>query len=64
MLADLCLDGLDNRLFHLGGRAREYRSKPGYSSFPIQAGLRDIVAVARAGLGGLGWDHAMVDTVK
>ena len=49
---DLSLKGRDDRLFDLRGRDPRDRSELGGSRFAMQTWLRDIVAVANAGLGG------------
>ena len=51
-------------MLDLGSRDPGDRSKPGRSSFTVQAGLGDIIAIAHAGLGGVGGDHAMAGVVK
>ena len=64
LFSDMFLKRRDNRLLNLGGGDPGDRSKPGRSSFTVQARLGDIIAVAHAGLGGVGSDHAMTGVVK
>src|SRR6516164_11477794 len=64
LMSELLLDGCDDGLFDLAGRDPRDRSKPGCSGLSMNAGLRHIIAIADACLGGVGCDHAMAGIVE
>src|SRR6516164_10787505 len=64
LMSELLLDGCDDGLFDLAGRDPRDRSKPGCSGLSMNAGLRHIIAIADACLGGVGCDHAMARIVE
>ena len=51
-------------MLDLGSGDPGYRSERGRSGFAVQARLRNIIVIARAILGGVGGDHAMVGIVE
>ena len=51
-------------MLDLGGGNPGYRSKRGRSGFAVQSGLRNILAIAHASLGGVGCNHAMTGIVE
>src|SRR6516225_4092902 len=64
LMSALLLDGCDDGLFDLAGRDPRDRAKPGCSGLSMNAGLRHIIAIADACLGGVGCDHAMAGIVE
>src|SRR6516164_6337469 len=64
LMSELLLDGCDDGLFDLAGRDPRDRSKPGCSGLSMNAGLRHIIAITDACLGGVGCEHAMAGIVE
>ena len=64
LMSEPLFDGCDDGLFDLAGRDPRDRSKPGCSGLSMNAGLRHIIAIADACLGGVGGDHAMAGIVE
>ena len=64
LMSELLRDDCNDGLFDLAGRDPRDRSKPGRSGLSMNAGLRHIIAIADACLGGVGCDHAMAGIVE